>query len=165
MADDLATLFGIQQAPWTDWNSALAGGPGATPQAPPAGVTSLGVDPRTTRTPVAPGGATPPDSEAAGRSPRIVDRIPDQPPYQCSRNSHNAAMLSALVVSSGCMHRQILRGQLLYCFLASVELARRQYDLRLASWRQISNPIPRLPPVTTMIGLCSVMAVIPGAGV
>ncbi len=37
-------------------------------------------------------------------------------------------------------------------------------ELRLASWRQISNPIPRLPPVTTMIGLCSVMAVIPGAG-
>ena len=31
------------------------------------------------------------------------------------------------------LHRQILRGQLLYRFLASVGLARRQYDLRTAA--------------------------------
>jgi hypothetical protein len=31
------------------------------------------------------------------------------------------------------LHRQILRGQLLYRFLASVGLARRQYDLRAAA--------------------------------
>jgi hypothetical protein len=65
------------------------------------------------------------------------------------------------------LNRQILGGQLLYRFLASVGLAGRQYDLRAAAGQPAADfeADSAMPPVTTMIGLCSVMAVIRGAGV
>jgi hypothetical protein len=98
VADELSTLFGVDEpwvdraarVPWTDVDAPVIGGPGTSPAwAGRQGGMPGSVDPNATRTPELPpeqrfpvSGNTPADNAPSGRSPRILDRIPDSPPYQ-----------------------------------------------------------------------------------
>ena len=92
LADDLSTLFGIPdpaQLPWTDRNSPLLGGSGATPATggslttPQVPITQPPTSPKTFGGVAATGGATPADTASSGRTPRIVDRIPGLMDINC----------------------------------------------------------------------------------